>query len=197
MLADRENQNLNEDSQKILKFINKSAFRMTELINGLLDYARLGKNSEITKIDLNDVIKYVLHDLSSSIIESGAKIQVDKLPVINAYEVEIRLMFQNLISNALKYKKTEVNPEIFISAKKVTNGWEFAVSDNGIGIPPSQTKKIFILFQRLHGRNEYSGIGIGLAHCRKIAELHDGKIWVESELDAGSTFHFFIPSKLK
>jgi light-regulated signal transduction histidine kinase (bacteriophytochrome) len=109
--------------------------------------------------------------------------------------MEIRLLFQNLISNAIKYRKPDCAPEIDISANKVKAGWEFAVSDNGIGIPSDQKEKIFVIFQRLHGRDEYDGIGIGLAHCRKIAELHDGKIWVESELYKGSTFHFLIPSK--
>ena len=166
---------------------------MKELVKGLLDYARIGKSTDFSTVDLNVIVEHVINDLELSVLESGAKITATKLPVLNVMETEIRLLFQNLISNAIKYKSPNRKPEINISARKVKGGLKFSVSDNGIGIPSDQKEKIFIIFQRLHGRNEYEGIGIGLSHCRKIVELHDGKIWVESELNKGSTFYFFIP----
>ncbi|HKI89006.1 MAG TPA: PAS domain S-box protein [Draconibacterium sp.] len=193
LFVESESDKLSEEALKQLGFISQSANRMKDLVSGLLDYARLGKNSDFKKVDLNTIVKLVINDLEITVKNSGAKIKVDKLPVLNVLEMEIRLLFQNIISNAIKYCPPERNPEINISAKNVKGGWQFAVSDNGIGIPAKQKDKIFILFQRLHGRNEYDGIGIGLSHCRKIVELHDGKIWVESKPEIGSTFYFFIP----
>ncbi len=195
LLFKTESEHLNDEWRTILNFISQSAIRMTELTKGLLEYARLGKNSEFKKVDFNQLVNTVIQDLESNINETNAKITVNKLPVLKVMEMEMRLLFQNLISNALKYRKQDIEPEINISAKAVKKGWEFLVSDNGIGIPFGQEEKIFIIFQRLHARNEYSGIGIGLAHSRKIIELHDGRIWVKSDQDKGSTFYFFIPSK--
>ncbi len=191
--VENESHKLSDEALKQLEFISQSANRMKDLVKGLLDYARLGKNSEFKKVDLNEIVKLVINDLEIAVRDSGAKIKAEKLPVLNVLEMEIRLLFQNLISNAIKYCLPERNPEVKISAKKVKDGWQFAISDNGIGIPSNQKEKIFVLFQRLHGRNEYDGIGIGLSHCRKIVELHDGKIWVESNAENGSTFYFFIP----
>lgn len=193
LFVESESDKLSDEALKQLEFISQSANRMRELVKGLLDYARLGKNSEFKKVDLNKIIELVINDLKLAVKNSGAKIRVGKLPVLNVLEMEIGLLFQNLISNAIKYCPPERNPEINISAKKVKGGWQFAISDNGIGIPSNQKDKIFVLFQRLHGRNEYDGIGIGLSHCRKIVELHDGKIWVESDAENGSTFYLFIP----
>lgn len=186
---------LDDETLKRLNFISQSSNRMKDLVKGLLDYARLGKNSEFEQVDCNEIVATVVNDLEVLIKNSEAEIKVNKLPVFHALEIEMRMLFQNLISNAIKYKSPNQNPRIEITAKKVKNGWEFAVSDNGIGIPPDQKEKIFIIFQRLHRRDEYEGIGVGLAHCRKIVELHDGKIWVESEPGKGSTFYFFIPLK--
>ena len=194
-LVEHESHKLDKETLKKLNYISGSAARMTNLVKGLLDYARLGKNEEFERIDFNEIVEEVVNDLEISIQSSKAKIRVNKLPVLNGLKMEIRLLFQNLISNAIKYRKPDCNPEIDISAKKVKAGWEIAVADNGIGIPSDQKEKIFVIFQRLHGRDEYDGIGIGLAHCRKIMELHDGRIWVESELNIGSTFYFLIPSK--
>jgi PAS domain S-box-containing protein len=196
VLIKNKSHQLDDDAKKLMNYILETSGRMTELITGLLDYSRLGKYAKLKKVDFNEMVNLAVSDLNSSFSDSGAKITVEKLPVLRAYEMEIRLLFQNLISNAIKYRKPGIDPVIDITARAVKNGWEFTVRDNGIGIPANQKEKIFIIFQRLHGRNEYEGTGIGLAHCRKILELHDGKIWVESEPDAGSTFNFFIPSKL-
>jgi light-regulated signal transduction histidine kinase (bacteriophytochrome) len=116
----------------------------------------------------------------------------DNLPVIKASKTSIRQVFQNLISNAIKYHKKNVAPNIKISAEELPAYWQFSFSDNGIGIDPIFFDKIFILFQRLHHRDEYSGTGIGLAICKKIIEAHKGQIWVDSEPGKGSTFYFTI-----
>lgn len=193
ILVQRKSEQLDEDGNKLLGFISKSASRMNELITGLLDYAKLGSSKKLVLTDLKELLETVLLDLNSSIQASGAKIIIGKLPVLKVYAMEFRLLFQNLISNALKYRKPDESPEIVVSSKQVRKGWEFSVADNGIGIPEAQKEKIFDLFHRVHGRNEYEGTGIGLSHCRKIIELHNGKIWVESKLGEGSTFFFFIP----
>ncbi len=197
LLLENENSTFSKDEIKQLNFISQSSIRMKALIKGLLDYARLGKNSDFEEVDMELIAKYVLNDLELLIKDSGAKIVVNKLPVIQGMELELRLLFQNLISNAVKYRNLNRGLEIEISAEKVKKGWEFAIKDNGIGIPEDQKEKIFIIFQRLHGNNEFEGVGVGLAHCRKIVELHDGKIWVESRLGEGSTFYFYIPLKMK
>lgn len=195
LMLEDEFAKLDEEGRKRLQFISKSSNRMKDLVKGLLDYARLGKNSAFTNLDFNQIVEIVIDDLELLIKESKAGIMVHKLPNLLALEMEIRLLFQNLISNAIKYRDKSREPEIEISARKVKDGWEFAVKDDGIGIPKNQKEKIFVIFQRLHGQNEYSGIGLGLSHCRKIVELHDGEIWVESKLGKGSTFYFFIPVK--
>jgi PAS domain S-box-containing protein len=184
---------LDEDGNKYIDFITKAALRMKELVKDLLEYSLLGKESIISTIDCSRIIEAVLIDLDVSIKKSNARIVVGELPAITGYETELRLLFQNLIANAIKYQKTGNVPEIIISAESQHNDWLFKISDNGIGIDEKYRDKIFILFQRLHNRNEYDGTGIGLAHCKKIVELHGGSIWMESTIDKGSTFMFTIP----
>ncbi len=195
LLLDDEEHRENTELFKMLNYISESSQRLMNLISGLLDFSRLGTNAEIKSINTGKLVSTVLKDLDASIKTSNGEVLVDTLPEINAYEFELRLLFQNLLSNAIKYSKEDVAPKIHISAKKLKDGWEFAIKDNGIGIPSDKKDKIFLLFQRLHDRNKYEGIGIGLAHCKKIVELHDGKIWVESELGEGSTFYFTIIDK--
>ncbi len=183
----------NKELYKLLSFIDQSSSRMVALVEGLLDFTRLGKNAELALVDLDELLNSVLSDLASLIKKKNCKVNVVPLPEIMVYELEIRLLFQNLIVNAIKYSKEHVPPEIEINARKENSHWIFSVKDNGIGISSDQYEKVFLLFQRLHGRKEYEGVGIGLAHCRKIIELHNGEIWLESEVDKGSTFYFSIP----
>lgn len=183
---------LDENADKYLQYMMQSAGRMKELITGLLYYSRIGKERVLETTDCNVLINEVLHDLTVAIQESGAKISVSPLPTLPVYATELKQLFQNVISNAIKFRKPNTQPEISISAHKVNNVWQFAFKDNGIGIDPVNFKKIFIIFQRLHDKTEYEGTGIGLAHCKKIVELHNGKIWVQSELNSGSTFFFTI-----
>jgi signal transduction histidine kinase len=181
-----------DKATKYMKFILQASDRMKVLIHDLLEYSRIGKKKEAARLDLNQTVNAVLSDLNKAINDAGAKITVKKLPTVNAYPTEMKQLFQNLIINAIKFRKKDTNPEIEISADKQNGQWKFLVKDNGIGIDPKQTDRIFVIFQRLHTRNEYEGSGIGLSHCKKIAELHKGKIWVESTPGEGSNFYFTI-----
>lgn len=183
---------LDDNGQIYLNFISQATGRMSSLIKGLLDYSRIGMTKELTLIDCNLLVKNILNDLKYSIEDSGAQIHIDHLPEIKGYETELRSLFQNLISNGIKFRKKSETPKIAISAQLKKDYWEFSVSDNGIGIDDKYLNKIFIIFQRLHSRADYDGTGIGLAHCKKIVELHKGKIWVSSKPDVGSTFYFTI-----
>ncbi|ELR71150.1 two-component sensor histidine kinase [Fulvivirga imtechensis AK7] len=184
---------LDETGQKSIRFISEATTRMRNLIQALLEYSRLGHKKEITTIDCNKLIEEVQFDLSQKINILNARVIADKLPKLNGHETELRLLFQNLISNALKFHRVDVIPQIKVAAKEENGLWKFSFSDNGIGIAENHQKKIFNIFQRLHTRKEYEGTGIGLAHCQKIIDLHGGKIWVESQVNNGSTFHFTIP----
>lgn len=175
-----------------IEHITKSTERMRTLITGLLEYSRIGKEKERELTDCNEIINDVLNDLETVIKENEAVINVKQLPKIQAYPLELRQLFQNLITNALKFRKKEINPEIEISATEENNYWKFCVKDNGIGIEEKFHNRIFVIFQRLHSKKEYSGNGIGLAHCKKISELHNGNIWVESRPENGSTFFITV-----
>ncbi len=175
-----------------LRYTSEAAVRMRQLINGLLDYGRLGRNAEATEINSRNILDQVRADLDILIKETGAEIIAGEMPVVVGYETEFRLLLQNLISNAIKFRKPYVNPVIKIGAEQQNNIWKFSVSDNGIGIDPQHKDRIFIIFQRLHAREAYDGSGIGLAHCKKIIEMHNGQIWVDSEPGEGSTFSFTI-----
>jgi light-regulated signal transduction histidine kinase (bacteriophytochrome) len=183
---------LDEEGEKYIEFISKSATRMKALVKDLLEYSLLGKESLRTKVDCNMIVEAILSDLDDSIKASRTKLTVQKLPTVLGYETELRLLFQNLIGNAIKYQKKDALPEIHISAESQEKDWLFSIRDNGIGIEQKYFEKVFIIFQRLHNRNEYVGTGIGLAHCKKVVEMHGGRIWVESTPGLGSTFMFTI-----
>ncbi len=175
----------------------KSAIkRMGILVRSLLDYGRLGQNKVLVLTDTAHVVKDVLADLKTLIKTTGATIEITAdMPFLYSYETELRQLFQNLINNAIKFRKQDVPPVITIGCTKEEDYYEFFVADNGIGIDPRYYQRIFLMFQRLHKNEEFKGYGVGLANCRKIAELHGGRIWVESEPGEGSVFKFTI-SKL-
>jgi signal transduction histidine kinase len=183
---------LDEKGLKFLHYITQATDRMRTLIKDLLDYSRIGRKQELASVDCNKIVSTVLDDLDSAIKEAGAEIKTGELPMISGYKTELKQLFQNLIINAIKFRKKEVHPEIEIASYPVNGGYEFMIKDNGIGIPAEHSERIFIIFQRLHTRTEYEGSGIGLSHCKKIVELHGGKIWVKSKPGEGSTFHFTI-----
>ncbi|MBW4361003.1 PAS domain S-box protein [Flavobacterium taihuense] len=184
---------LDDQGKEYLNFIFQSSTRMQELVRGLLEYSRIGRESNMPKVDCNRIIKDIIADLSITIDKNNVKISITNMPYINGYPIEIRLLFQNLISNAIKFRKKEVFAEITISASEQENDWIFTIKDNGIGIEEKNYDKIFVIFKRLHNRDDYEGTGIGLAQCKKIIALHGGSIWVESQLGQGSSFKFTIP----
>lgn len=187
---------LDEEGKVAINFITESTARMKALVTGLLDYSRLGRKAETHEIDLQKTVNDVIEDLHHNVVEAEASVKVENLPSLEVYKTEIRMLFQNLISNAIKFRKPGVKPKVKISSEKKGDHYLFSVRDNGMGIPEQFKEKIFVIFQRLHSQKAYEGTGIGLAHCQKIVELHGGKIWVESEVDKGSTFYFTIPLDL-
>jgi len=184
---------LDKDSGHFLEVIVRSADRMKTLIRELLNFSRIGESQMFEKVDCNKILNEVLGDLDFAIQQNKAVITNDKLPNIKGNQLEIRQLFQNLISNAIKFRKIEIDPKIEILFKERKNEWEFSISDNGIGIEEEHLNKIFLLFQRLHSETEYPGTGIGLATCKKIVESNGGKIWVNSKKGFGSTFYFTLP----
>jgi light-regulated signal transduction histidine kinase (bacteriophytochrome) len=166
---------------------------MEMLIKGLLAYTRAttAEDEPREPTDARMVVRKVLQDMQSTITEYGATITFGELPTLNVNEVHLRQLFQNLISNAIKYHGN-VAPRVHISAT-CNSPWLFSVTDNGIGIEPQYFRQIFGIFKRLHNADQYSGTGIGLAVCQKIVDRYGGKIWVESEPGKGSTFRFTLP----
>lgn len=176
-----------------LDFIFQSSERLRELIRGLMQYSRIGRERHLLEMNIPNLIDEIKKDLQFSIEESSAIIHYNHLPVVHAYPTEMRLLFQNLISNAIKFRNKNTQTIIEINCSESTNNWAFTVEDNGIGVEEKNLEKIFIIFKRLHNRDEYEGTGIGLAHCKKIIDLHGGKIWMESEKGKGSKIIFTIP----
>ena len=185
--------NLDDKADKYLTYIAQSSTRMRVLITDLLEYSRIGSKKELAQVDCSVVLKEVLDDLNIAITESNATIVADQLPVVTGYPTEIKQLFQNLLFNAIKFRKKDTAPVIWVNARQIGNNWQFEFADNGIGIAREHHDRIFIIFQRLHTRNEYAGSGIGLSHCRKIVELHKGKIWLKSIPGEGTSFYFTIP----
>ncbi|HXB91561.1 MAG TPA: ATP-binding protein, partial [Puia sp.] len=187
---------LEGNADKYLDYLFQASDRMKTLIKDLLDYSRIGKEKETMEVDCNKLLAEVLADLGKNIRESDARVKVGLLPLFRGYPTELKLLFQNLITNSIKFRHPERVPEITIDARKEGQHWRFTVADNGIGIEDLFAERIFIIFQRLHNRSQYEGSGIGLAHCKKITELHGGKIWVESTPGTGSHFIFTVSNDL-
>ena len=193
LLETRLAEKLDPTSKQYIDFAVDGAGRMKTLIQDLLMYSRVGSNTEnFAPVDLNGVNEYITKMLEEEILKSQASITLKPLPVITANHSLISQLFLNLVTNALKYHGNN-RPEIEIGCNEADGNWVFYVKDNGIGIDPKFFEKIFIIFQRLHNKTEYSGTGIGLAICKKIVDIHKGKIWVDSFPGRGSTFYFSIP----
>jgi two-component system, chemotaxis family, sensor kinase Cph1 len=186
---------IDNKAYKYLNIIKDSAKRMYTLITALSDYAKLGLNKTLRLVNFKELIDNVISDLDAAIKSTGAEIQISEMPVINAYEIEMHQVFLNLISNSIKFQNKNVRPVVKVMSEKTGDQWKFSVSDNGIGISPVHFGQLFNMFQRLHSdENEFEGKGIGLTLCKKIVELHQGHIWVESNKEQGVTFYFTIPS---
>jgi PAS domain S-box-containing protein len=189
--------NLSADAAEYLSFITGGARRMQTLINDLLAYSRVSsQGAAFAPADCKEICDRVLENLRASIESSQAKVTVEPLPIVVGDPTQLGQVFQNLLVNAIKFhgKRT---PRINVSAKEASSEWVFSVTDNGIGIATEYFDRIFIIFQRLHTIEEYSGTGNGLAICKKIIERHGGRIWVESVVGEGSTFHFSIAKREK
>jgi signal transduction histidine kinase len=187
---------LDGNGEKYIAYLSQASDRMKTLIKDLLDYSRIGREKQARPIDCNMLIEEVLADLGKIIRESGAQISSGDLPSLYAYPTELKLLFQNLIANAIKFRHRDRLPQLSVTAVQEKNHWKFAIRDNGIGIERQFLERIFIIFQRLHTRDQYEGSGIGLAHCKKIVQLHEGAIWAESEPGKGTAFFFTISNDL-
>ncbi len=199
LLEKRYKDQLDQDAKDFINYAVDGANRMQRLIQDLLSFSRVTtRGREFEPLDAHEPLGEAVYNLQSAIQDSGAMVINDDLPIIRGDYSQIVMVFQNLIGNAIRYQKNDTAPRIHIHAEKYAKdpGFvEFTVSDNGIGIEDKYFERIFVIFQRLHGRQEYPGTGLGLALCKRIIERHKGKIWVESEPGKGSTFHFTLPSE--
>ncbi|MCA9264020.1 MAG: PAS domain S-box protein [Planctomycetales bacterium] len=185
---------LTGDALTYLRFAVDGADRMQRLVKDLLSFSRVkSQGVPLTRIATSEVMKTALDDLQIVIAETQATITVDELPEVLADSKQMVQLFQNLIGNAIKYQRPGTPPVIHVDCRQTETTWTFSVADNGIGIEPQYFEKIFGIFKRLHGQDEYSGSGIGLAICRRIVERFGGRIWLESTPGHGSTFYFCIP----
>jgi PAS domain S-box-containing protein len=193
LLSKRYKGRLDSDADEFIAFAVDGASRMQRLIQDLLAYSRVGKRGgELVDVSGEEALQQAVINLRGAIEESGAHVTHDPLPRVMADDVQLTQLLQNLVGNAIKYQKPGV-PLVHISAARDGEGmWLFSIRDNGLGIDPKFFERIFGMFQRLHKREEYAGTGMGLAICKKIVERHGGKIWVESEPGAGSTFCFTL-----
>jgi PAS domain S-box-containing protein len=187
--------NLKGDAGEFFDFIIKGVRRMQALINDLLDCSRVGsQGAPFAPADCGKICQEVLENLQTSIESNQAKVTLDPLPIVIGDATQLGQVFQNLLGNAIKFH-SQRTPCIHVTVEETPQEWIFSVADNGIGIAPEYFERIFIIFQRLHTIEEYGGTGIGLAICKKIIERHGGRIWVQSVVGEGSTFHFSIPKR--
>ena len=210
LLQQRYGDKLDKNAHEFMAFAMDGAMRMRQLIQDLLAYSRVGSRAKpFERIEAHEILDRTLMNLKVAIDESGAVITTDRLPVLDGDPVQLTQLFQNLISNGIKFRKPDQLPQIRISTKPAPRPksaaaedpihqdrkWvEFSITDSGIGISPENFERIFVIFQRLHARDKYPGTGIGLSICKKIVERHGGRIWVESQPDVSTTFHFTLPA---
>ncbi|MEV7012509.1 ATP-binding protein [Streptosporangium sp. NPDC051022] len=195
MLEQRYGDQLDDRAKQYIAFAVDGAKRMQLLINDLLDFSRVGRmGGERTTIDAGLPLRSALNNLATPIEESGATVTSDELPTVHGNRTQLIQLFQNLVGNAVKFRSEEP-PRVHIGVRRDGDMWEFSCADNGIGIESKYTDRIFLIFQRLHGRDAYAGTGIGLALCKKIVEYHGGRIWVESDAPEkpGTTFRWTLP----
>ena len=193
VIREEQGSKLDAEAHSYFDFIERAASRMRLLINNLLRYSRIGRELEMETVDLNEVLEEVLESLSAHIEQSGAKVTRSSLPELPGYRIELSQLFQNLISNALKFHKPGSPPRIDLYSTADEVSYRISVEDQGIGMTEDEQAKIFMMFTQLHNRNAYEGQGIGLAFCKKIVELHHGRLLVDSTPGRGSTFTIVLP----
>ena len=193
LLAQHYENQLDDKARMYIRYAVDGAVRMQTLINDLLAYSRVGRTDKAEgEVDCNSVLDRVLGGMRTAIEETGAVVTRGQLPVLTGNESNFVQLFQNLVGNGIKFHGA-TPPRIQVKAVKQGGNWLFTVEDNGIGLEAQYKDRIFVIFQRLHGRGAYPGTGIGLAICKKIVETRGGRIWVESEPGRGSVFNFTIP----
>lgn len=185
-----------DQGKKILDYVNSATDRVTIMIKGLLEFSRIGNKREIQEVDCQELVENVSLDFDAALKANDGQITIHELPKVSGNPVELRMLFQNLISNGLKFRKPNESPVVEVSAKERNDHLEFCVKDNGIGLAEDEYGKIFLIFQRLHSTEDYEGTGLGLAYCRKIVELHGGEIWINSTKGIGSSFHFTLAKNI-
>jgi signal transduction histidine kinase len=196
LLERRYQGQLGEDADEFIHFAVDGAERMQTLIADLLQYSRVSTHGKpFAPTDCSTALDHALTNLKVAIEECGAIIIHDQLPTLMADETQLTRLLQNLIGNAIKFHQKDTPPQVHIGVEHADGEWTFSVRDNGIGIDSGDFERVFMIFQRLHSREEYKGTGIGLAVCKKIVERHGGRIWVESEPGEGSTFYFTVPDQ--
>jgi len=195
LLERRYGDKLDDKAREFIGYAVDGAVRMQRLINDLLEFSRVStRGKALQPVDVTRVLGTVRANLSVAIQDAGALVTNDDLPTVMADETQLVQLLQNLIGNAIKFRGRD-RPHVHVGAQATATEWVFAVRDNGIGIAPEYFERIFVIFQRLHARDEYPGTGIGLAVCRRILDRHGGRIWVESEPGHGSTFYFALPTR--
>ncbi len=186
---------LNDDTKEFMHYVRNGVARMQRMLDDLLQYSRTGRHSDIQDNDLNELLFIVLNNLTVAMQESNASISTNLLPIVRASTTELVQLFQNLLANAIKFRKPNAPPQISITATDEGTHFLFTVKDNGIGIPTDQQDRVFRIFERLHNHSDYDGSGIGLATVRKIVTNLGGKIWLQSTEGIGTTFYFTIPTQ--
>lgn len=194
LLAKRYKDKLDDEAREFIHFAVDGATRLQTLITDLLAFSRVGTHAKpLEEIACDSVLDRVLQSLKLAIIDSRAQITRDPLPTMMGDPVQVGQLFQNLLTNAMKFRRPDAPPRIHISAEQSGGLWKVRFRDNGIGIAAEHAERVFVIFQRLHTKAEYPGTGIGLAICKKIVERHGGSIWIEPSPGGGTTFCFTIP----
>jgi light-regulated signal transduction histidine kinase (bacteriophytochrome) len=194
MLQRRYKDKLDGDANEFIGYAAEGAGRMQRLINDLLAYSRVGRQGgDPAPLDFAELVKAALANLQAAIADSGARIDVAEMPRVTGVRLQLTQLLQNIIGNAIKFRRDGVVPRISISAAPDGAMWRFTIEDNGIGIEKEYLDRVFLIFQRLHERNKYPGTGIGLAIAKKVIEHHGGRIWIESTPGQGSRLNFTLP----
>jgi light-regulated signal transduction histidine kinase (bacteriophytochrome) len=194
LLRRKYSDQLDEKAHQYIHFATDGAKRMKQIILDLLDYSRSTRPTEGKEdVDLNELLSEYKQLRNKLILDKAAEINSNTLPLLNSYKAAITQIFHCLLDNALKYSKSEIPPLVKIDAVEKNNEWEFSIEDNGIGIDEQFHDKIFVIFQRLHNKEDYDGTGIGLSVAKKHVNLLGGKIWLKSTVGKGTTFYFTIP----
>jgi light-regulated signal transduction histidine kinase (bacteriophytochrome) len=195
MLQKRCHDRLDDEGRDYLGNAIEGTKRMRRLLDDLLEYSRVStETGELSEVDMEKVLQAALGNLAALIRENGAIVSHDALPHVTGAPTQLMQLLQNLVDNALKYRHQSA-PRIHVGAEDLGHEWQISVKDNGLGIDPKQFDRIFQIFHRLHAETDRPGAGIGLSVCKRIVERHGGRIWVDSQPGAGSTFYFTLPKK--